>query len=39
MQIVKECGLAWEHMFVPKPDGKKAVQTKTWGVPRATDLT
>lgn len=33
IQMVKECGLTWEHMFVPKPDGKKAVQVKSWGVP------
>jgi len=28
IQMVKECGLTWEDMFVPKPDGKKAIQVK-----------
>lgn len=32
IQMVKECGLTWEHMFVPKPDGKRAVQVKSWDV-------
>lgn len=28
MQMVKECGLTWNDMFVPKPDGKKAIQVR-----------
>lgn len=28
MQMVKECGLTWEDMFVPKPDGKKPIQVR-----------
>lgn len=31
IQMVKECGLTWEHMFVPRPEGKKAVEVKSWG--------
>lgn len=38
LQMVKECGLTWEHMFVPKPDGKKAVQVKPWGAPLPTGI-
>lgn len=28
LQMVKACGLTWEDMFVPKPDGQKPVQVK-----------
>lgn len=28
IQMVKECGLTWEDIFVPKPDGKKAIQVR-----------
>jgi len=28
VQMVKECGLTWQDMFLPKPDGEKAVQRK-----------
>jgi hypothetical protein len=26
--MVKECGLTWQDIFVPKPDGQKAAQRK-----------
>jgi hypothetical protein len=29
MQMVKECGLVWQDIFVPKPDGQKPIQLKT----------
>jgi histidinol phosphatase-like PHP family hydrolase len=29
IQMVRECGLAWRDIFVPKPDGHKPVQLKT----------
>ena len=28
IQMVKECGLVWQDIFVPKSEGKKAVQVK-----------
>jgi hypothetical protein len=28
LEMVKQCGLGWQDIFVPKPDGKKAVQRK-----------
>jgi hypothetical protein len=28
--MVKECGLKWRDIFVPKPDGKKPIQVKKW---------
>ena len=28
LQMTRECGLTWEDMFVPKPDGQKPVQLK-----------
>jgi hypothetical protein len=31
VQMVKECGLAWQDIFVPKPDGEKPVQTRGLG--------
>ena len=30
MQMVRECGLAWQDIFVPKPDGHKPIQVKKW---------
>lgn len=29
-QMVKECGLKWQDLFVPKPEGKKPIQVKKW---------
>jgi histidinol phosphatase-like PHP family hydrolase len=26
--MVKECGLTWQDMFLPKPEGEKAVQRR-----------
>ena len=28
IEMVKECGLTWQDMFLPKPDGEKAAQRK-----------
>ena len=28
IQMIKECGLTWKDMFVPKPDGEKPVQKR-----------
>ncbi|MDR3752541.1 MAG: DUF1080 domain-containing protein [Terracidiphilus sp.] len=28
MQMVKECGLIWQDIFVPKPDGQKPIQIR-----------
>jgi histidinol phosphatase-like PHP family hydrolase len=28
LQMVRECGLTWQDMFVPKPDGQKPVQAR-----------
>jgi hypothetical protein len=33
LEMVRECGLKWEDIFVPKPDGEKPVQRR--GLPRA----
>jgi hypothetical protein len=27
LQMVKECGLVWQDIFVPKPEGQKKIQT------------
>jgi Domain of Unknown Function (DUF1080) len=27
LQMVKECGLVWQDIFVPSPDGKRKIQT------------
>jgi len=29
IQMVRECGLAWQDIFVPKPEGKKPIQVRT----------
>jgi hypothetical protein len=28
MQMAKECGLVWQDIFVPKPDGQKPIQIR-----------
>jgi histidinol phosphatase-like PHP family hydrolase len=28
VQMVKECGLTWQDMFVPRPEGEKAIQRR-----------
>jgi hypothetical protein len=28
MQVVKECGLVWQDIFVPRPDGQKPIQLR-----------
>ncbi len=33
LQMVKECGLVWQDIFVPKPDGEKPVQKR--GLPKS----
>lgn len=30
IQMVRECGLKWQDIFVPKPDGQKPIQVKKW---------
>ncbi len=30
IQMVRECGLKWQDIFVPKPDGRKPIQVKKW---------
>ena len=30
IQMVRECGLTWQDIFVPKPDGHKPIQVKKW---------
>jgi hypothetical protein len=30
LRMVKECGLKWQDIFVPKPDGQKPIQVKKW---------
>jgi histidinol phosphatase-like PHP family hydrolase len=32
LQMVRECGLTWQDIFVPKPDGEKPVQKR--GLPK-----
>ena len=33
LQMVQECGLKWQDIFVPKADGQKAIQRR--GLPKA----
>jgi len=28
VEMVKECGLTWQDIFLPKPDGEKPVQKR-----------
>jgi hypothetical protein len=28
--MVKDCGLTWQDIFIPKPDGQKPIQVKKW---------
>jgi hypothetical protein len=30
MEMVKDIGLRWQDIFVPKPDGQKPIQVKKW---------
>ncbi len=30
IQMVRECGLKWQDIFVPKPFGQKPIQVKKW---------
>jgi hypothetical protein len=30
IQMVKECGLVWQDIFVPKPGGQKPIQVRKW---------
>jgi hypothetical protein len=34
IQMVRECGLRWQDIFVPKPDGSKPIQVKKWQMTR-----
>jgi len=29
IQMVRQCGLAWQDIFVPRPDGQKPIQVRT----------
>ena len=33
IQMVRECGLRWDDIFVPKPDGQKPIQVKKGRTP------
>jgi hypothetical protein len=35
VEMVKECGLTWQDIFLPKPDGEKPVQKR--GLPTSSD--
>jgi len=28
LQMIRECGLTWQNMWMPKPDGQKPIQTR-----------
>jgi hypothetical protein len=30
IRMVRECGLGWQDIFVPKPEGQKPIQIKKW---------
>ncbi len=30
IQMVRACGLKWQDIFVPKPEGRKPIQVKKW---------
>ena len=30
IEMVRECSLTWNDIFVPKPDGRKPIQVKKW---------
>jgi len=34
IQMVRECGLRWQDIFVPKPDGLKPIRVKKWQMSR-----
>jgi histidinol phosphatase-like PHP family hydrolase len=34
IEMVKECDLRWQDIFVPKPDGRKPIQVKKWEMTR-----
>ena len=36
IQMVRECGLKSQDIFVPKPDGQKPIQLKRWQMTPAT---
>ena len=35
LQMVRECGLIWQDIFVPKPAGQKPIQVKKWRMTKA----
>ncbi len=42
LQMVKECGLTWKDMWMPKPDGQKPIQVKAKfnkGAPKSISAT
>jgi hypothetical protein len=28
--MVKECGITWQDIFIPKPAGQKPIEVKKW---------
>jgi histidinol phosphatase-like PHP family hydrolase len=30
IQMVKECGITWQDIFIPKPAGQKPIEVKKW---------
>jgi hypothetical protein len=28
LQMIRECGLTWQNMWMPKPDGRKPIQAR-----------
>jgi hypothetical protein len=34
IEMVRQCGLRWQDIFVPKPDGQKPIQVKKWQMTR-----
>jgi hypothetical protein len=30
IEMVQQCGLAWQDIFVPKPAGQKPIEVKKW---------
>jgi histidinol phosphatase-like PHP family hydrolase len=37
LQMVRECGLTWKDMWMPKPDGRKPVQVRTPAPPATAE--
>jgi histidinol phosphatase-like PHP family hydrolase len=35
IRMVRECGLKWQDIFVPKPAGQKPIEVKKWKMTEA----